>query len=297
MYHRLTRAGPGSGAVAALLLLAGCSTMTSGSGTATGGATGAPRRPAVSSATPADASGGSGVSGDPQATTSGLPVPIHAGGIGAGGAGTGGNRGVGTSGNGVGTGRYGGGSGGGSGTGSASSSPGTASPVPPPRPAPTSPAPPPPPPPLPTCDHANLGFGLSHPPGGGSAGHNGYLIWFQNLAHTPCTLTGYPGVAGASVAGADLYDVTRSPRGMYGGLPAGTVTPPVLVLGFNTIVSAIVEWSDVPSGAATSCPSYPHILITPPNTSSTAHFVAPLVGCDLTVHPVVAGGAGGGPSA
>jgi hypothetical protein len=83
---------------------------------------------------------------------------------------------------------------------------------------------------------------------------------------------------------------------MYGGLPAGTDTPPVLVLGYKTVVSAIVEWSDVPSGAATSCPSYPHILITPPNTSETILFAPPLAGCDLTVHPVVAGDTGGGPA-
>jgi hypothetical protein len=148
---------------------------------------------------------------------------------------------------------------------------------------------------LPTCDNTNLNFGAGETFGGGSAGHNGYIILFQNETHTTCTMTGYPGVAGASVGGADLYDLPRSPRGMYGGLPPGTDTPPLLVLGYQTTVSAVVEWSDVPSGAAMSCPSYPHMLITPPNTFFTVNFPTPLHGCDLTVHPVVSGKGGGGP--
>jgi hypothetical protein len=73
------------------------------------------------------------------------------------------------------------------------------------------------------------------------------------------------------------------------------MTSPVLVLDFASTVSAVFEWSTVPSGGAMSCPNYPHTLITAPNTFVTLNLPMPLAGCDLTVHPVVIGGAGGGP--
>ena len=257
-----------AGLAAAVALVAGCSTGARSSGTATGDVTSAARHAAVAAGTAANGIGGYPGTGS-QAAAPSLPGPV--GGIGGGGG-------------------YHTGTGGG-GTGSASSSAGA------PPPALPHPAPPPPPAPPPTCNGFTflVDVGYGPPPGGGSAGHNGYVLSFQSLSHAPCTLTGYPGVSGASVAGTALYDLPRSPRGMYGGLPAGTNIAPLIVLGEKTIVSAVVEWSDVPSGAATSCPSYPHTLVTLPNTYYTVNLPAPLHGCDLTVHPVVPGTAGGGP--
>jgi Protein of unknown function (DUF4232) len=146
------------------------------------------------------------------------------------------------------------------------------------------------------CTAAQLTVWIEAAPGGASAGHNGEVLEFRNAAGSICTLTGYPGVAGANLAGADLFDVARSPRGRYGGLPAGSDARPVLTLGHGATASAVVEWSTVPTGGDTSCPSFPRTLVTAPNITVTRSFAVALSGCELTVHPVVSGMAGGGPT-
>jgi Protein of unknown function (DUF4232) len=146
------------------------------------------------------------------------------------------------------------------------------------------------------CTAAQLTVWIEAAPGGASAGHNGEVLEFRNAAGPICTLTGYPGVAGANLAGADLFDVARSPRGRYGGLPAGSDARPVLTLGHGATASAVVEWSTVPTGGDTSCPSFPRTLVTAPNMTVTRSFAVALSGCELTVHPVVSGMAGGGPT-
>jgi Protein of unknown function (DUF4232) len=146
------------------------------------------------------------------------------------------------------------------------------------------------------CTAAQLTVWIEATPGGASAGHNGEVLEFRNAAGPICTLTGYPGVAGANLAGADLFDVARSPRGRYGGLPTGSDARPVLALGHGATASAVVEWGTVPTGGGTSCPSFPRTLVTAPNTTVTRSFAVALSGCELTVHPVVSGMAGGGPT-
>ena len=129
---------------------------------------------------------------------------------------------------------------------------------------------------------------------GGATGHIGGAVLFRNTSRSTCSLYGYPGVAGLDSAGRQEVQATRSPRGFIGGLPTPTSHPRTVVLAPGAVASAVVEGVDVPSGNATSCPSYPSILVTPPGTRSSTHLSLAVPGCGgIQVHPVVAGTSGG----
>ena len=129
---------------------------------------------------------------------------------------------------------------------------------------------------------------------GGATGHIGGAVLFRNTSRSTCSLYGYPGVAGLDSAGRQEVQATRSPRGFIGGLPTPTSHPRTVVLAPGAVASAVVEGVDVPSGGATSCPSYPSILVTPPGTRSSTHLNLAVPGCGgIEVHPVVPGTSGG----
>ena len=108
----------------------------------------------------------------------------------------------------------------------------------------------------------------------------------------PCTLTGYPGVAGLDGAGHQIAQASRTRNGFLGGVSASTPIP-VVVLAPNAQASALVEGTDVPTGTATTCPTYASLLATPPNALTAVPIAASLPGCSgLEVHPVVAGTTG-----
>ena len=129
---------------------------------------------------------------------------------------------------------------------------------------------------------------------GGATGHIGGAVLFRNTSRSTCSLYGYPGVAGLDSAGRQEVQATRVPRGFIGGLPTPTSHPTTVVLAPGAVASAVVEGVDVPSGNATSCPSYPSILVTPPGTRSSTHLSLAVPGCGgIQVHPVVPGTSGG----
>ena len=121
-------------------------------------------------------------------------------------------------------------------------------------------------------------------------GHGGLELLFRNDSGAPCTMTGYPGVAALTAAGRQAVQAHRTLRGYQGGLPYGVNVPPTVTLAPGQVSYAHVEWVEA---GGTSCPSYPAILVTPPNTTvSTRLNVAGANGpgfylcASLEVHPV-----------
>jgi hypothetical protein len=71
------------------------------------------------------------------------------------------------------------------------------------------------------------------------------------------------------------------------------IAPPVVTLAPGDTASAIVEGTDMPVGTATSCPTYPALLVTPPDAQQSVTVAVGIEGCShILVHPVVAGTSG-----
>jgi hypothetical protein len=141
----------------------------------------------------------------------------------------------------------------------------------------------------PNCVFSQLSVTAS---GNSGAGHIGLVLVFKNLGTRTCKLMGYPGVAGLDAAGNQVIQATRTLNGFMRVLPAGQ-SPPVVTLATGQSASAFVEGTDVPTGTATSCPTYPKLLVTPPNTTQSVTIAMPMPGCSpVQVHPVVPGTTG-----
>ncbi len=128
---------------------------------------------------------------------------------------------------------------------------------------------------------------------GAGLGHEGQVLLFTNVSSSPCTLTGYPGVAGLDAQGAQVVQAVRTPMGYLGGLLTGSTTPPTVVLAPAAVASALAEGTDNPTNGATSCPTYPSLLVTAPDLTVSVRVAAGLPGCSpIEVHPVVPGTTG-----
>ncbi len=111
-------------------------------------------------------------------------------------------------------------------------------------------------------------------------------ILFKNISSRTCVLQGYPGVAGLNAAGQQVTQAVRTPFTHVGAPSAISLAP-------GQTASAPVQGSDVPVGSATTCTSYPALLVTPPNETHSQRLAVTLPGCNgLRVGPVVAGTAG-----
>ena len=98
-------------------------------------------------------------------------------------------------------------------------------------------------------------------PSGAGRGHVSSIIGFTNGSDHPCSLSGYPGVAGMNSAGRQMSQALRSP----GGYLAGSYTVSVVVLAPGGRASALVEGTDVRMGSATSCPDNARLLVDAPS--------------------------------
>ena len=108
---------------------------------------------------------------------------------------------------------------------------------------------------------------------------------FKNTSGTACTLYGFPGVAGLDADGKQQVQAKRTTSGSFGSATVSTVR-----VAPGATASALVGGVDVPSGNATSCPTYPALLVTPPGTKTSTKVALQLPGCPtLVVYPVVAG--------
>jgi hypothetical protein len=123
-------------------------------------------------------------------------------------------------------------------------------------------------------------------------GHIGVVLIFKNVSAQTCKLQGYPGVAGLDAAGHQVVQAVRTLNGYMRVLPAGA-SAPVVTLAPGQSGSAFVEGTDVPTGGATSCPTYPKLLVTPANTTHSVVVDMSMPGCSpVQVHPTVPGTSG-----
>jgi hypothetical protein len=126
----------------------------------------------------------------------------------------------------------------------------------------------------------------------GAAGHIIVTLVFTNTSTTTCAIQGYPGVAALNAAGKQVTQAVRTKNGYAGGVPDDRSIP-VVTLNPGQTASAVVEGTDVPSGAQSSCPTYPALLVTPPNTRTSIKVTTSMPGCSpVEVHPVVGGTSG-----
>jgi hypothetical protein len=139
----------------------------------------------------------------------------------------------------------------------------------------------------PACTGAQISVGDG--PSDGAAGHIGIPLLFLNFSDRTCTLYGFPGVAGLNANYQQVVQAQRVTQGYLGTEAVSTVT-----LAPGASASALLAAVDVPSGGATSCPSYGALLVTPPGTQqSTRVVLAPVPGCPtLQIYPVVPGKTG-----
>jgi hypothetical protein len=122
-----------------------------------------------------------------------------------------------------------------------------------------------------------------------AAGHVGLALVFTNVSGSPCGLFGYPGVAGLDARGRQVVQGTRTTTGYLGGpyAVAKVVVPP------GGTASALLEGTDVPTGAAGSCATYSALLVTPPAQTHSSALRNTFPGCSgIQVHPVVSGADG-----
>lgn len=115
------------------------------------------------------------------------------------------------------------------------------------------------------------------------------MLVFRNTSEHACTLYGYPGVAGLNKAGEQVAQAKRTTSGYLGG----DYTVQTVKVRPGKRASALVEATSVPSGDATSCPTYAALLVTPANTTKSVKVDVSLPGCGgLEVHPTVKGASG-----
>ncbi|HEX4491058.1 MAG TPA: DUF4232 domain-containing protein [Acidimicrobiia bacterium] len=123
-------------------------------------------------------------------------------------------------------------------------------------------------------------------------GHIGVVLRFRNSSGTTCHLEGYPGAAALDAQGHQVVQAVRTVNGFWHALPPGE-GPPVVTLAPGQIASAFMEGTDVPVNGATSCPTYPKLLVTPPNTTVSVPIAKAMPGCTpIQIHPVVPGTTG-----
>jgi hypothetical protein len=140
-----------------------------------------------------------------------------------------------------------------------------------------------------TGSQVTVGVGAAE----GAAGHQEVALSFTNVSGTPCTLHGYPGVAALDSGDHQVAQATRSLRGMMGGAVPGATAPATITVPAHGRVSARLEWSDVPQGGLSQCPTYAGVLVTPPGTTTSTRIVSVQpVACTLQIHPVVPGSTG-----
>jgi hypothetical protein len=118
----------------------------------------------------------------------------------------------------------------------------------------------------PRCDAPALV--VSVPSTEGAAGTVYVRIVFTNTGPSPCHLRGFPGVAATDAAGATTVDAAREP------------SPPVTTVLLAPAAAAHVTLAvrSVPAGPS-PCPSYPRLLVTPPDSRRTSSLPVRLKPC------------------
>ena len=105
-------------------------------------------------------------------------------------------------------------------------------------------------------------------PPNGAAGTVYYSVVFRNTGEQPCFLRGFPGVSAADASGAGKVDAVRDTT-----KPATRV-----VLDPGQSAHAVLAVRNVPPTSA-PCPSYPTLLVTPPDSRQTQRVVREVSPC------------------
>jgi hypothetical protein len=130
----------------------------------------------------------------------------------------------------------------------------------------------------------------------GGAGHVSSIILAKNTSSEMCRLAGYPDIRFFNAGGAEMAEGVETPHGFSGGLPGGAVIP-TIELHPGDVAAAVMEGVDIPTGNATTCPSYASYSITLPGTPQPRTFDKAYEGCSsIDVHPFVIGFNGAFPS-
>jgi hypothetical protein len=118
-------------------------------------------------------------------------------------------------------------------------------------------------------------------------------VIFTNISGTPCTLYGYPGVAGLDTNGHQIAQAYRTPQVLLGGAP--TDVPTRVTLASGAQVSALIGGGANPINDETACPAdYTAVLVTPPGATTSTELPVDFPSCSgLAVTPVVPGPTGG----
>lgn len=112
----------------------------------------------------------------------------------------------------------------------------------------------------PRCGAAALSLSARSSASPGTVGLDSMSLLFRNTGAATCSLYGYPGVAALDQAG---RQVAQARRASAGGAPTAIYVPP------EAIASAYVQ-GNPSGGASASCASYPELLVTPPNTTTSS---------------------------
>ncbi len=119
----------------------------------------------------------------------------------------------------------------------------------------------------------------------GAAGTFELTFALHNTSASPCTMEGYPGAQLLDATGTELPTHVVS----GGSLQFTNFAPAPVVLAPGDTAYFNLAYSDVPTGAETTCPTAAQIEITPPHAVDhdvvTAHIVVCAAGT-LTVSPV-----------
>jgi hypothetical protein len=118
-------------------------------------------------------------------------------------------------------------------------------------------------------------------------------VIFTNTSNTPCTLYGYPGIAGLDSNGHQIAQAFRTPQVYEGGAPTGAPTKVTLANGAQG--SALIGGGANPINGGLTCPAdYAAVLITPPGANASTTLPIDFPSCSgLAVTPVVPGPTGG----
>jgi Protein of unknown function (DUF4232) len=125
--------------------------------------------------------------------------------------------------------------------------------------------------------------------GEGAAGTITGTVVLTNVGSTPCSVNGYPTLALTSGSGAPLTVTIVNGLTVNVSAPANAAPSPV-VIGPASTAQFAYQYSDVPTGAETSCPSSEAASVTLPNGGgSSPSFPLALSPCNngtVNVSPV-----------
>jgi hypothetical protein len=140
----------------------------------------------------------------------------------------------------------------------------------------------------PECSHITATAGQ----GQGAAGTITGVITVTNTGPSACTVNGYPTMALFSGSGAPLTVTMANGLTVTVSPPAANAGPSAVTIAPSSTAQFAYQYSDVPVGAQTSCPSSESVSVTMPGaTTGSPAFALAIAPCNngtIRVSPVYA---------